>query len=318
VQPGAARIATVVTSTSLAPYRRVERLAWAASGLLGVGLLLVVHLVLRANVARALRPVQQMTAQAGRWSADDVGRRFGAEARPVELAELAHTLDGVLDRLAAVLRRERQLSDELSHELRTPLTRIQAEVDLLRDRPRTAAERDDAYAALDDAVRSMSEIIETLMASARTSAGATSGRAVVLDVLEPLVAQAAAARPSLHAVVDLDADLVAGVDRALLERLASPVVENAVRHARSMVEVTGAAGPEGVRLAVTDDGPGVAAERREMVFEPGWRGDNADGHDGAGLGLALARRLAHAGGGRVSVEQGERGGARFVIDLPAA
>lgn len=61
-----------------------------------------------------------MSAQAGRWSADQVERRFGSQRRPAELAELAGTLGGMLDRISAVLRHERQLSAELSHELRTP------------------------------------------------------------------------------------------------------------------------------------------------------------------------------------------------------
>ena len=68
-------------------------------------LLVVVHVVLRLNVARALRPVQQMSAQAARWSADDIDRRFGRTPRPQELAELAETLDGVLNRLSAVVPR---------------------------------------------------------------------------------------------------------------------------------------------------------------------------------------------------------------------
>jgi signal transduction histidine kinase len=95
------------------------------------------------------------------------------------------------------------------------------------------------------------------------------------------------------------------------------VVENAVRHARRVVVVSATAGLDGIRLLVTDDGPGVAPGLHEAVFEAGWRGDSGDGHDGAGLGLALARRLAEAAGGSLHVDgDGGPGGARFVIDLP--
>jgi signal transduction histidine kinase len=69
-------------------------------------------------------------------------------------------------------------------------------------------------------------------------------------------------------------------------------------------------------LRVRDDGPGVADSDRERVFEPGWRSEPADGHDGAGLGLALARRLVHAAGGELRVEE-TRVGATFAFDLPA-
>lgn len=172
VEDGGRRIATVVTSTSLGPYEELERLAGIGSAVLGLLLLVIVHLVLRANVARALRPVREMTAQAGRWSADDVDRRFGDDPRPAELDELARTLDGVLDRLAAVLRHERQFSDELSHELRTPLALVQTEVDLLRHRAGDPAEQQRALAAVDEAARTMRDILETLMAAARSSNGA--------------------------------------------------------------------------------------------------------------------------------------------------
>src|SRR4051795_10659527 len=207
VEDGGRRIATVVTSTSLGPYEELERLAGIGSAVLGLLLLVIVHLVLRANVARALRPVREMTAQAGRWSVDDVDRRFGDDPRPAELDELARTLDGVLDRLAAVLRHERQFSDELSHELRTPLALVQAEVDLLRHRARDPADQQRALAAVDEAARTMRDILETLMAAARSSNGASPGRSAAVEVLEPSVRRAVAARPGLNATVDVPTDL---------------------------------------------------------------------------------------------------------------
>jgi signal transduction histidine kinase len=316
VRDGSRQLATVVTSTSLTPYEELERLAGIGSGVLGVLLLLVVHLVLRANVARALRPVREMTGQADRWSADDVGRRFGEAPRPAELDDLARTLDDLLDRLAAVLRHERQLSDELSHELRTPLARVQAEVDLLRERPRDDAEQARALAVVDEAVGSMQQILETLMAAARSQSGTLPGRCAPADLLGPLVERSAAVRPGLTHVVAVPADLVAGVDAAVVERLLVPVLDNAVRHAGSRVSVTGDGRPRFVRLEICDDGPGVAPDDVERVFEPGWRADPADGHDGAGLGLPLVRRLARAAGGDVVAAPGP--GGRFAIDLPVA
>jgi signal transduction histidine kinase len=314
VQDGGHRIATVVTSTSLTPYRQVERLAWIGSAVLGAALLGIVHLVLRANVARAMRPVRQMTTQAGRWSADDVDRRFGAAPRPAELDELAGTLDGVLDRLAAVLRHERQLSDEISHELRTPLSRVQAEVDLLRRAPRDRVEQTRALAVIEEATGSMRQILETLMTAARS--GRLPGRCTPAEVLEPLARQSTTGRPELDVTVDVPADLAIGVDAAVLGRLVAPVLDNAVRYAERRVTVTGESLPGRVRLLISDDGPGVPAEHRSRVFEAGWRGDVEDGHDGAGLGLALVHRLAAAAGGDVTVEGGPSG-ACFVVELPA-
>jgi signal transduction histidine kinase len=281
-----------------------------------VGLLVVVHLVLRANVARALRPVHEMSGQASRWSVEDGDHRFGSAPRPAELDDLALTLDGLLDRLAAVVRRERQLSDELSHELRTPLAGIQAEVDLLRSRPRDEADRARALATIDEAAGSMRDILETLMTTARSAGAAPEGRSELRAVLLPLAARAGERRPDLAVDVAVPARLAVGVEAVLLERVVSPLLDNAVRHAVGRVVVSAEPAGSRVLLRVRDDGAGVAPADVERVFEPGWRGEPADGHDGAGLGLALARRLVHAAGGKVHVEP-VGPGATFLLDLPA-
>jgi signal transduction histidine kinase len=88
-----------------------------------------------------------------------------------------------------------------------------------------------------------------------------------------------------------------------------------VRHARASVVLTATPTDGAVEVVVTDDGPGVPEALAEAVFEPGFRGNGADGHDGAGLGLPLARRLAGAVGGTVICRSGSGGGV-FVIRLP--
>jgi len=124
------RLGTVVAAVSLAPYEQTQRTALVASLALGGLLLLVVALAARWLLVASLRPVERMTRQAADWSERDLDRRFGLGEPHDELTELAATLDGLLERLAASLRREQRFSAELSHELRTPLTRIAAEAEL--------------------------------------------------------------------------------------------------------------------------------------------------------------------------------------------
>jgi signal transduction histidine kinase len=313
VEVGGRQAATVVAATSLAPYRGIESLTVLGSLVLAAALLLAVHLVLRANVGRALRPVAEMSGQAARWGAEDTHRRFGPAPRPAELAELARTLDQLLDRLAAGLRRERQLVDELSHELRTPLARIQVETDLLRSRVRDHDERERAYLVIDAAAGSMIDIIETLMHAARAPHAGIPGRTLIAGALERVAGETATGAVTVR--TSADPDLAVAVDASLLDRLLAPVLVNAVRHARASVVLAATATDEGVEVVVTDDGPGVSEALAEAIFEPGFRGNGADGHDGAGLGLPLARRLAVAAGGTVVCRTGCGGGV-FVVRLP--
>jgi two-component system heavy metal sensor histidine kinase CusS len=107
-----------------------------------------------------------------------------------------------------------------------------------------------------------------------------------------------------------------GADAEVLERVLAPLVENARRYATTGVSIRVSADSQAVMLEVLDDGPGVLAGSEEDVFTPGRRLNPADGHDGAGLGLALARRLVRAGGGDLTSTAGP--GGCFTVRLPRA
>ncbi|MFI6655399.1 sensor histidine kinase [Streptomyces sp. NPDC050523] len=312
--------AAVVTALDLAPYRNSAESLLLGSLILDAVMLACTYALTRLAVGRALRPVRTMTDQATQWSAIGSDERFGAAEHPAELARLGGSLDALLDRIRAVLRHEQQLTGELSHELRTPLTRIIIELDWWRSRPRSAAETRATHDAITDAAQSMRTICDTLLDDARESAqnaGAAPGAAAVAPVLCRLV-DSIGPQGQVRTVVDVpDPDLEAGVAPALLERIVSPLLTNAVRYARSRVTVAARHVPGGVRIDVTDDGPGVPQAFVADLFQPGRRADLDDGHDGAGLGLPLARRLARAVGGEVSHDPGHTSGAHFIADLPA-
>ncbi|HEX2508353.1 MAG TPA: HAMP domain-containing protein, partial [Miltoncostaeaceae bacterium] len=123
------RVGTIVAAISLEPYRRSRVIALISSIALAVAILAAVAIAAAAILRAALRPVARMTEDAERWSEHDLDERFDVGPPHDELSRLAATLDGLLDRLAAGMRRERRLTAEVSHELRTPLAQIQAEVD---------------------------------------------------------------------------------------------------------------------------------------------------------------------------------------------
>jgi signal transduction histidine kinase len=310
--------ATVVAAVSDTPYEHALSESIAGSAVLGVLVLLGAYPVLRSAAGRALRPVDAMTRQAEHWSAHGVTERFGPKQRFREMQSLATTLDAVLDRLAAVVRHERRLPAELSHELRTPLARIVAEVDLLLARPHSTTDAAAAHHAIRDGAQSMDQILATLLAAARADVQEAPGRCDVRPVLQGLIrthqgTHPDRSEPSFDVLVGTG--LAVGADAAITERIFAPILDNAHRYAHTSIRITAQRTSESVLVDIADDGPGVPIESRESVFEPGRRVGADDGHGGAGLGLALARRLARSVAGDVSVVGP---GSRFRVRLPPA
>jgi len=315
------RVGTVVAGVSLAPYEQTRKLALLASLVLGGLVVLLVLIVARWLLGASLRPVVRMTRQAAEWSERDLDHRFALGPPHDELTELAATLDGLLDRLAASLRHERRFSAELSHELRTPLARILAESELALRRRRTPNEYKDALELIHRNADQLARTIDALVAAARYEAGGERGTADAHAV----AAGAARACSGLAADRELALDVArpphtlrVGVDADLAERIILPVLENACRYGAAQVSVKIGSEYSSVVYTIEDDGPGVGDGERERIFEPGVRGTAGQhGEQGAGLGLALARRLARTIDGDILADSGATGG-RFLIRLPTA
>jgi signal transduction histidine kinase len=308
------RIGTIVAATSVAPYEKTRNVALTGSIVFAAIVLVFVALAAQWLLASAFRPVRRMTRQAADWGEHDLDRRFGLHGPNDELRELAETLDGLLDRLAASLRREQRFSAELSHELRTPLARVLGESELALRREREPGEYRAALELINRNAQQLTRIVEALVDAARHEASPSRATADAVSVAHDAAAACAArdvelqiAQPAHPLRVGLDADFAA--------RILQPVFENACRYGANSVTVSIARENGSIWYAVEDDGPGVADDERERIFDPGVRGAAAEtnGTRGSGLGLSLARRLARSVAGDVEAA----GGARFVVRLPA-
>jgi two-component system, OmpR family, sensor kinase len=321
---GGRLLGTVVAGVSLAAYEQTRRTALVASAILALLAFIAVGLASNWVVSRALRPVARMTAQAAEWSDRDLDRRFALGRPHDEITQLASTLDRLLDRLAASLRHEQRLSAELSHELRTPLANVAAQAQFAL---RHTSQDHDGRRALEQVVASagdMSRTLDTLIAAARAELDphhATSDADASVRAATTLCAPLALGRGIKTTLETPDRILRVAGEQALVERILVPLIENAYRHAGRAVWITTARDGVAVRFAVQDDGPGIPAGEHEAIFEPGRRarpaGSAAASSNGAGLGLALSRRLARSAGGDVEAEPTESG-ARFVVRLQAA
>ena len=315
------RVGTVVAGVSLAPYDETATIALVGSLGLAVLLLAAVALLSHWILGKALLPVSRMTDDAADWSAHDLDRRFNRGEPYDELTQLAATLDALLGRLSASLRHEQRFTAELSHELRTPLAKIAAESELALRRERTGEGYRASLEAVHRNAEQMTRTVEALVAAARQEAGLSRATSDARNGVRAAVAavrgQAEAAGIATELALPSSSVQVA-VEPELLERIVHPLLDNALRYGRSLVAVELSVNGTSALVTVTDDGAGLAADETERIFEAGVRGlAAADEPRGAGLGLALARRLARTAGGEISADA-DGGAARFSVTLPLA
>jgi two-component system OmpR family sensor kinase len=307
----------VVVTESLQPYEEAESLALIASLVTGGIATAVAAGIAGWATRRALRPVAEMASTASDWSEHDLGRRFAPGPPRNEISALAGTLDTLLDKVSSTIRSEQRLTSELAHELRTPLTSIQGTADLILMRegpllgPRIRADLVEISASS----RHMGATISTLLDLARSAASVTAAATCgLLEVVGEVVDHALADAVRITVYVD---DHRLALPHALAVRTLSPVVENAIQFARETVSLRSRLIDGSVELLVQDDGPGVDAVAADDIFQPGRTSETGAG---AGLGLAISRRIARSAGGDVHVVTADVGsdGGRFVVRLPLA
>jgi signal transduction histidine kinase len=269
-------------------------------------------------VGRTLRPVERMRAEVSGIGLRELDRRVPQPPGRDEIARLATTMNEMLDRLDVSSQQQQQFVADASHELRTPLARIRSELELAQ-REGDAADHD-VVASLLEEVEGLQLLTEDLLVLAQldTGAPARAGRPVDLDDVVLEAARAVETRGRSLDTRQVSAAQVVG-HRDQLRRVVGNLLDNAVRHAAATVTLSLAETDSVVTLAVTDDGPGIPAERRADVFERFRRVDEARGvgRGGTGLGLAIARDLVERHGGTITVDPDYNAGARFVVTLPA-
>ena len=273
-------------------------------------------------VGSALRPVEELT----RGAASLPGAPGGKALLPVpaaddEVRRLAVTLNAMIERIRASSRRQRAFVADAAHELRSPLASLRTAVEVARLHPADAEWPQVADGVLDDVGR-MGRLVDDLLLLARLDEGRHRGpgppadaAAAADDVVERLGRQLPDGVTLLRTGTGR-ATAAAGPDS--VDRITVNLVENALRYARSRVEVCVDERDGQVLLVVTDDGPGVPTADRERVFERFTRldDDRSRSSGGSGLGLAIVRELAGAAGGGVVLEDAGPG-LRAVVTLPA-
>ncbi|MEU8176202.1 ATP-binding protein [Microbispora hainanensis] len=276
----------------------------------------------RHTVAGSLRPVDAIRAQLDHIRSNNLGRRVPVPKVKDEIYRLARSVNETLDRLERTLEQQRRFCADASHELRTPITaiRVQLEDALL------AAEDVDLGTLCEDvlpSVERLQAITTGLLTLTRFDAGTPDARHPV-DLAELVALELKSHQGDRRVVFQLAPGVIVNGDRLQLRQLICNLIQNAQRYASSTVTVTlrredgGSRYAKGVaELEVLDDGAGIAADHREMVFQRFARLDSARSRDagGIGLGLPIARLIAERHDGTLTIADSDRG-ARFLVRLP--
>lgn len=280
-------------------------------------LVLVVGAILWFALGRALGPVDAITAQVERIGGDNLDQRVAVPAAKDELHHLATTMNKMLDRLQHSQESQRQFISDASHELRSPITATQATLEVARAGAIT--DWDGVADVLAEENERLARLVDDLLLLARLDEQRVATAADTVDLDELCLVEAARPRPvevmaRVHAPARVQGNL------AMLTRAVRNLVDNAAAHAESSVTIDVDLVEAQAVVRVSDDGTGVRPEHRDLVFDRFTRVEESRARDegGAGLGLAIVRKVAEAHQGTVQLEDAPTGGATFTLSLPAS
>lgn len=308
-----------VATTSASRARRFATLApWL---LLPLGVLVVVlGLLIRAAVGRALAPLEQVRAEIGRRGVQSL-HTLDSRSLPDEVAPLVATLNELLVRLDQAMVAQRRFLADAAHELRTPLTAVKLQAQIAR-RAENESERQASLEQLAAGVDRAAHLVDQLLGMARLEPAARETLFAPL-ALHDLVKRVVADFSSLAEARNIDLGVGACATVSLtgqtdsLRMMLGNLLDNALRYCPrgGRVDVELCVLPDAVLLVVQDNGPGIAAEDREKAFERFQRLAGAE-VPGSGLGLSIVKQVVLLHGGEIRLKDAATGGLRVEITLP--
>ncbi len=281
---------------------------------------------LARTVSRPIRNIAATAEQIAAGSDAGLGARVGDEVRRRdEIGALAHSLNEMADRLQALLASRNTFVSSIGHELRTPLTTLKGNIINLQDDPELSPDNLQALQVMEQETDRLTRLVEELLAFARSGGVAPAPELACRPFdLSTLVAELCAAlepraaRLGLRLTCAAPTHITVTADPDRVKQILINLLDNALKFspAGGCIEVT--VQPEGKMavVRVADSGPGISVAQREAAFLPYERGEMARTTPGLGLGLSIARRLAEAHGGSLTLEANQPQGTAAVLRLP--
>jgi heavy metal sensor kinase len=275
---------------------------------------------------RALAPVDRMTSQARAVTAENLSERLTVENKDDELGRLGVVFNDMFERLERSFEELRRFTADASHEMRTPLAVIRSVGEVGLDRPRSAEEYREIVGSMLEETDRLSRLVDSLLTLSRTDSGRVKLKREPSDLralAEQVASQLGVLAEEKGQTLRIEGveTLETPVDPAILRRAIVNILENAIKYSpdESTIRIVVLKKSGFAVLEVIDQGPGIAPEHRERIFDRFFRIDKARSRQigGTGLGLAIARWAVDIHGGNIEVESAKGVGSIFRITLPA-
>jgi len=316
---------TLVVGADLADYHAELRRHWGTFAVAGPAALFLLATAGWLLAGQALRPVRVLTEVASGITAQGLDRRVETPGADREFQALIDVINGMLDRLERSFKQAARFSADAAHELKTPLTILQGQLEQALQRAPAASQEQRTYADLLEEVQRLKGIVRKLLLLAQSDSGQLRLSLEDLSLNDELAAifeDLPLVAPNLALRADLAPNVRVRADRDLLRQVLQNLLSNACKYNREGGEIACELRRQG-RLAVltvmnTVD-PETAIDR-DRLFDRFYRGDRSRNRkvDGAGLGLSLAREIARAHGGELTLDPPRPGEVAFRLTLPAA
>jgi heavy metal sensor kinase len=289
-------------------------------------LLVMSALILLLNF-QIFNPLQRMAEKMHHIAAGDLSQRVAPRGPLNEINWLAHTFDGMIDKLQAAFNREKRFTADISHELRTPLTALKGRIGLTLTQPRAPAEYERTLKKLEKEVDRLARLSNDLLFLARLEQGQLRPHleeqdfsnllGAIVDQMQPL-----AEDKGVTLIEQISSELTIQGDADHLIRLFINLLDNAIKYTPlgGQVSVRAESKGQAILTTINDTGPGISPEHLSLLFDRFYRveGDRSRSSGGAGLGLAIAYEIARAHRGTIKVDSAPGLGSTFIVHLPTS
>lgn len=270
----------------------------------------------------ALTPIERIRRAAERITAERLDERIGSEGPSDEIGRLIDVLNATFERLQGSFEQAARFSADASHQLKTPIAVLRAGIDEILDKDGMSPDQRDRVADLLQQTRRLTSVAENLLLLSRADTGRLALRAASFELRKVLEgsledAHILGEKRNLEIEARLPETLPITGDRDMISLILQNLVENAVKYNRpgGKILVSAAKAGEEVQICVGNSGPGIPAERAPHIFKRFYRARGDEQIPGHGLGLSIARELARAHGGELTLTESRKDWTEFCLRL---